>query len=488
MTNIERKGGEEFKIEKREPRNEKEFIDLTMEVGRQIENEKKKGFGKLKNINKIPEIKEKETFTDQNIVYLPNHGEAIFVGDTHGEVQTTERIIKGSRFAERAAKGEDVYMVFLGDYVDRGNNPLENLETLLNLKKAFGERVILLRGNHDFAHKVNPHEFPHQVTSKFSSLNAYNKTQEFFDKLPNTLVSANGVVAMHAGCPSDVASIKDINKGETPFDNEIFWNDPEPAFQGDYLPNPRGAGKMFGQKALDRFLDQIGARVLVRSHQYDYGGFASHLNNKVITIFSSSLHRVAKPVFYSLNLGAINFEGAKINVMKMEDEKGFFRIPPYDEKVMHFEKERVSAPEPEVTDRKKIEKSIAENRKWVADKTRILTSTQKLLDTARIMRKNPAQKLNSQLVEKVNNIRGKGPIIEAIFILRENAFNLEYLIAGKKIEILKARDYISKNTEDKNSIRKSIVELRDKRIKIQKILETYMNEKTKYYQNKIKKR
>lgn len=53
------------------------------------------------------------------------------------------------------ATNEDHIMIFLGDYFDRGKQNAAVLKELLSLKEQYGDRCILLRGNHD----VNFHAF-----------------------------------------------------------------------------------------------------------------------------------------------------------------------------------------------------------------------------------------------------------------------------------------------------------------------------------------
>ena len=43
----------------------------------------------------------------------------------------------------------NTYMVFLGDYTDRGNYGIEVLYTMLRLKLANPEQVFMARGNHE---------------------------------------------------------------------------------------------------------------------------------------------------------------------------------------------------------------------------------------------------------------------------------------------------------------------------------------------------
>ena len=61
-----------------------------------------------------------------NLIELKS-GQAIFVGDTHGDLEATKSIVRKYLNSENR-------VVFLGDYVDRGPASAENLNTLLSLK------------------------------------------------------------------------------------------------------------------------------------------------------------------------------------------------------------------------------------------------------------------------------------------------------------------------------------------------------------------
>uniref|UniRef100_A0A915CRW1 protein-serine/threonine phosphatase n=1 Tax=Ditylenchus dipsaci TaxID=166011 RepID=A0A915CRW1_9BILA len=63
------------------------------------------------------------------------------VGDIHGQFTDLQRI-----FSIVGTPGENRYL-FLGDYVDRGEQSMECICVLLGYKIAFPDRIFLLRGN-----------------------------------------------------------------------------------------------------------------------------------------------------------------------------------------------------------------------------------------------------------------------------------------------------------------------------------------------------
>ncbi|MER3570340.1 MAG: hypothetical protein C4348_01930, partial [Patescibacteria group bacterium] len=173
ITEIEEETKEEKEIKERINKIKKEFYrfrnvenitpetlsQMLDELDKLLDKEKTEGKGKLKaNIqeiiesfkdNKTGEIKD-EYFVDGHIAYLPKRGEAIFVGDLHGDAEAVESILEQTGFIERMERGEkDVYLVFLGDYGDRGYKQIEAIAMVIDLKLRYPNNVILLRGNHE---------------------------------------------------------------------------------------------------------------------------------------------------------------------------------------------------------------------------------------------------------------------------------------------------------------------------------------------------
>jgi len=76
----------------------------------------------------------------------PDSGTKIFaIGDIHGCMEALSLLLE--RLPLRF--GED-YLVFLGDYIDRGPAPRRVLERVMELKEAYPERVFPLKGNHEW--------------------------------------------------------------------------------------------------------------------------------------------------------------------------------------------------------------------------------------------------------------------------------------------------------------------------------------------------
>src|SRR3989338_7787459 len=82
---------------------------------------------------------------EPSLIELPSSRPIVFVGDTHGDIESTEEVLR--RFL-----GNHL-IVFLGDYVDRApaeGSSTYNLMRVLKEKTEHPESIVLLRGNHEF--------------------------------------------------------------------------------------------------------------------------------------------------------------------------------------------------------------------------------------------------------------------------------------------------------------------------------------------------
>ncbi|MEM3881719.1 MAG: metallophosphoesterase, partial [Candidatus Bathyarchaeia archaeon] len=98
----------------------------------------------------------------ERLVKLDPRGEALVIGDLHGDIESLRLVLEDSGFVEKLATQEDALMIFLGDYGDRGAYSVEVYYTVLRLKLAFPEQVMLLRGNHEGPADLlaSPHDLP----------------------------------------------------------------------------------------------------------------------------------------------------------------------------------------------------------------------------------------------------------------------------------------------------------------------------------------
>jgi len=259
--------------------NVEEFLGLVRKVSRQLATENGM-VGNLKITGRLIEV--------------PPVGEAIIVGDLHGDLKSLVHILDESKFLSKAKSGSDVLLVFLGDYGDRGAYSPEVYYVVLKLKEMFPERVILMRGNHEGPPDLLafPHDLPIQMKNKFKEKGseAYLKLRELYNHLYTGVIIKDRIVLLHGGAPSQATSINDIAYAHKKHPRErhleeILWNDPWKGIKGT-IASPRGAGRLFGEDITNKLLTMLNVKALIRGHQSCPDGYKSIHGGRVLTLFS----------------------------------------------------------------------------------------------------------------------------------------------------------------------------------------------------------
>lgn len=259
--------------------NSQEFFSLIEHVDR-ILSEEEKGKGKLKTTGKL--------------VHVPQIGEAVIIGDIHGDLISLKHILSETKFVEKALAENEVYLIFLGDYGDRGIHSPEVYYVVLTLKKVFPEKVILLQGNHEGPEDLlaYPHDLPHQLARKFKAdgLGIYRELSKLFRRFYTAAIVENKFVMLHGGVPSEAKSPEDLAFAHKkhPFEShleEILWSDPSDDIYGKQ-PSPRGAGYLFGEDITRRFLEILNIKLVIRGHEPAFNGYKTNHGGKILTLFS----------------------------------------------------------------------------------------------------------------------------------------------------------------------------------------------------------
>ncbi len=193
---------------------------------------------------------------DQRLVRLRAKGKAVFVGDTHGDLDATETV-----FSQYFKPGYT--LVFLGDYVDRGPDSKENIEFLLKKKSEAPDQVFLLMGNHEGYCSV-----PFRPADFWESLapDEYNVFSDIFQVLPFAVVTENGILAVH-GVPPAVDTLEEVNTIQLCSEqwHQVTWGD-FVEMPGERVNDPKDRPG-FGEGYFIRAMKQLGKNVLIRSHQ-----------------------------------------------------------------------------------------------------------------------------------------------------------------------------------------------------------------------------
>lgn len=203
-------------------------------------------------IEKAIRILEKET----RLIHLPSQGKVVFVGDTHGDLDATQHVIH--QYLKKPYR-----IVFLGDYVDRGDRSEENIDYLLRLKLEHPDEVFLLAGNHEgfMVKELYPANFWETLSRR--ERESYGL---LFSKFPLSVTSPNGILALHGGLP-ELKSLADMNQiewGDLHWDR-IVWGDfieSDTDVLGDWWGRSQ-----FGRPYFGRMMERYQKQVLIRSHQ-----------------------------------------------------------------------------------------------------------------------------------------------------------------------------------------------------------------------------
>lgn len=259
--------------------NLEEFVQLTNDVIEILKNES----GRVGNLN-----------IRGRLVEVPHKGEAIVIGDIHGDFVTLAQILKKCDIVEKICLNKNSILIFLGDYGDRGKMSPEVYFVILKLKKRYPKNVVLLRGNHEGPKDllVSPHDLPSYLRWKFGEdwSKAYYKLCELWNYLYNCVLVNQRYVMLHGGIPVQANSLDDLAFANEKHPQEtcledILWSDPEENLTGTY-PSPRGAGKLFGEDVTTNFLSMFNVSVVIRGHEPSEQGYKINHNGKVMTVFS----------------------------------------------------------------------------------------------------------------------------------------------------------------------------------------------------------
>lgn len=182
----------------RQLRNRYQTVLSTNAFAGEIENFFKTMQACYKNIFWIGDIKPDDsctgfqTFAEKLIV--PTDAKIAIHGDLHGDIHAINRFItwcaaQGFMDPSNAFKilNKKFYILFLGDYVDRGWYGAEVLYTIMRLKNENPNNVFMVRGNHEDVAINGPYGFAAELAGKFFGTAFTTELQKLYNKLPAVL-------------------------------------------------------------------------------------------------------------------------------------------------------------------------------------------------------------------------------------------------------------------------------------------------------------
>lgn len=250
-------------------------------------------------------------------------GDVIIVGDIHGSLHDLLRILKFIQ--ENNSK-----VLFLGDYVDRGNFSLECITILFAFKVMNPDKFYLIRGNHEFDQICSQYGFKEEIlnyhnpkvdanqqsnlklpnpdpNSQYNAdhddANCYKYSEKLYDSfvqafsyLPICAILNNTTFCIHGGLSPKLEDVDNLNTlikrpinafEENLLLSDVVWGDPSHD-SAKYSENPRGFGYLFNREAVSNFLKNGSFTRMIRAHQCVRRGYMNNYNGKCLTVFSAS--------------------------------------------------------------------------------------------------------------------------------------------------------------------------------------------------------
>ena len=269
-------------------------MQLVASVMTTLEQLRQEGSGKLEGARSFAEFTG-GPFLDGHVHVLPadpgQDYELLVLADLHGCYSCLKAALLQADFFTKAqahlddpANHSPIYVVFLGDYIDRGRFSFSGtLRMAMQLLCKMPNNVFMLRGNHEFYLDVDGKVMaPVRPCEAMDSISRVAKNEVFvaymklFEALPNVLVFGK-TFFVHGGIPrADTLlerwdGLHSLNDPDLRF--QMMWSDPSEA---DFVPldlQQANARFPFGRLQFKQFMARVGCKTMVRGHQRVVEGF-----------------------------------------------------------------------------------------------------------------------------------------------------------------------------------------------------------------------
>lgn len=243
--------------------------------------------GKYLDINEVRFIfdKSSQVFSSEpNVLKLSPP--IIVAGDTHGQLEDVIHMFE-------LTSNQPQRYLFLGDYVDRGPFSIELFCLLLCYKCKRPNDFFMLRGNHETKEVNSEYGFSEELLAKYGvDGNAiWNKCNSVFEMLPLAAVIDNKIFCVHGGITPELSYLSQIMEYQRRTQPDLksivgnmLWSDPGNV--EEYQRSERRSGYLFGEKHVQKFLENNGLQKIVRSHEMA-DGYEVKFNGKLITVWSA---------------------------------------------------------------------------------------------------------------------------------------------------------------------------------------------------------
>ena len=253
--------------------------------------------GVTDRLDRAAVLMRRDPLRQANVVALPPVGDAVILGDIHGDRENFDRIVKWAalhRHRDRYLVLQELIHGGLPD--ERGNDQsFRLLEEAADLKIRYKSQVQMVLSNHDLCEILGSviSKAGHNVSATFwkGIEKAYGPIwpevhgayRRFLSSLPLAVRTPTGVVISHSTPQADALD---------EFDCSVFERS---LAMDDYLPGGSVHALVWGrnhdQHAADEFAQCMGAEVLITGHQTSMPGVKTPTSRHIILTSDGPLGR-----------------------------------------------------------------------------------------------------------------------------------------------------------------------------------------------------
>lgn len=240
--------------------------------------------------------------TEEEVVYLVMESRRVFMsqpmlveiaapvnlcGDIHGQYYDLLRLF------ELGGYPPESNYIFLGDYVDRGEQSLESVCLLLAYKLRYPDNFFLLRGNHESSSINRIYGFFDECKRRFN-VRLWKLFTDTFNCMPVAGLVEGRILCMHGGLSPELRSLDQVRRILRPTDVpdsglicDLLWADPADEPIVGFGDNDRGVSWTFGENVVEGIVQSFDLDLICRAHQVVDEGYRFFAKRKLVTVFSA---------------------------------------------------------------------------------------------------------------------------------------------------------------------------------------------------------
>lgn len=292
---------------------------------------KNEGRFSVDQIKKIFKESSRVLSREKNLVKIDK--ETTVLGDIHGQFYDLIKVLNQFDL-------EKDTLLFLGDYVDRGQFSTEVYFFMLVLKIVHPNTLFILRGNHETEKMTRYFTYKNECKYKYNE-DVYYRSIASFQNLPLAAIVLDKLFCAHGGISPSINLVNEINKLDR-FDEppskglfcDVLWSDPHPAYDttslsGFSINMQRNCSWFYTYQATCEFLERNNLQGIVRGHEVQVDGYTLYKKYKhlpsVVTMFSAPNYCDA----YNNDGAFMFFDGEKMHITKFKSTTHPFYLPNY---------------------------------------------------------------------------------------------------------------------------------------------------------------